>query len=131
MHQQTGCEDLPHKTGLASLRAFWLRANSRSPVQEGYDSEWDHSSRRLATGPSSSSWRESASITSGLDISYPLSRTCDHVLSASLLPLLISKNVGALTLNVCHIAGSLLCYNLKYDKIVMILCEIYQLDKEA
>ena len=79
MHQQTGCEDLPHKTGLASLRAFWLRANSRSPVQEGYDSEWDHSSRRLATGPSSSSWRESASITSGLDLSYPLPRTCYHL----------------------------------------------------
>ncbi len=62
-----------------------LRANSRSPLQKEYDSEWDHRSRRSVGGSSPCSWRESASITSGLDLSYPLPRTCYHVQSASLL----------------------------------------------
>jgi len=41
-----------------------LRANSRSPLQEEYDSEWDDRSRRSLSGSSLCSWRESASITS-------------------------------------------------------------------
>ncbi len=41
-----------------------LRANSRSPLQEEYDSEYDHTSGRSVSGSSLCSWRESASITS-------------------------------------------------------------------
>ncbi len=41
-----------------------LRANSRSPLQEEYDSEYDHRSGRSVSGSSLCSWRESASITS-------------------------------------------------------------------
>ena len=41
-----------------------FRANSRSPLQEEYDSELNHRSRRSVSGSSLCSWRESASITS-------------------------------------------------------------------
>jgi len=41
-----------------------LRANSRSPLQEEYDSEYDYRSGRSVSGSSHCSWRESASITS-------------------------------------------------------------------
>jgi len=41
-----------------------LRANSRSPLQEEYDSEYDHRSGKSVTASSHCSWRESVSITS-------------------------------------------------------------------
>jgi hypothetical protein len=68
----------------ARVRELPLRANSRSPLQEEYDSEWDHRSRRLVGVSSPCSWRESASLISALDLSYHLPRTCYHVQSVSL-----------------------------------------------
>ena len=51
--QPCGCERTSPSSG-----------ESRSPLQEEYDSEWDHRSRRSLSGSSISFWRESASITS-------------------------------------------------------------------
>jgi len=52
------------RTAVRPYKTMPLRANSRSPLQEEYDSEYDHTSGRSVSGSSLCSWRESASITS-------------------------------------------------------------------